>query len=818
MFLGSMMPRSIANKGYAAVADKRAKIHFQPYITADWLDRFITLCAPIKQLTRADFDKHIGAQSSYRSKAELISALQFHYAILSGQLDTDYPELKLSADQKATILSKLTEEIAACTPGYHSRVNSVLESYFLPKTMAELFSNLRTAIIERVAAENQHGEVHNNNRYFIVAASLGYGIKPKLDNDPYRGFEGEQVIADKIRRAFAQDFQPFSTLRGIREMIISRFELYNGRNENEGYNLATYGPGLDYLKTLFKEEQLNYDYLIQEERGVQDIVVDINWDLILQRLWLILITERYFDFSTWDESLHWIPGFEKLVNYLWRTKPPYKKAIEQVGQLFLQPQTDLSEAASQDLVCLFSSEVECFAYLNCNPNLALASKVAIFFASLKQYTDNKNNPQILDKFWGFLVDNPDMLERCGAQLKRDYSEHFQQRVNVILQGGLLQQFQNRKNLRTIQRMLLQLAHVDNEQLTSILLLEDSSGRDIFSYLLTPALLFPDALNQQVLSLLKKLPQEVIQFVLQRHLKTAIHVAPQAKSATEYFALLELLDSDKVFEILYSPSCGSLLLASFASKKLDKALYERFIGLLDRLSDQQVTCLLSSGDEHAITALLSNSKGTDFLMPFIAYLQQRPGIDANLYLKPMDKSLLAWVAEMQPRLFPAAQQYVLQQSHALQTMLVDHVSYDRKQVIGLLLDLQRKVLRLQMHPDRQLAFDAASHLQQQLNTYLCQFYDKKIDAEQFKRLVAAEIKTAQQVLAPYRGWETFLANALLILLSVPLLGIPLWINYYSTGYKRVFFQSDTLNLLENLENKFASLDDSAADPSSIFQPK
>jgi len=62
----------------------------------------------------------------------------------------------------------------------------------------------------------------------------------------------------------------------------------------------------------------------------------------------------------------------------------------------------------------------------------------------------------------------------------------------------------------------------------------------------------------------------------------------------------------------------------------------------------------------------------------------------------------------------------------------------------------------------------------------------------------EIATSSQELGKYNDWQTLLSNLALALLSIPLLGLPLAINYYRTGYKRMFFQTQELNLLEHLD--------------------
>jgi len=111
----------------------------------------------------------------------LLNSLKFHYAILSGSLREVDPAYDLTDDQKNAVISKINEGIANCTPGFHGRVNGILEGYFLPKTVDELLGSIRHEIVEQVANQATD-EVHANNRFFIVASQMGLGVFPKLQN------------------------------------------------------------------------------------------------------------------------------------------------------------------------------------------------------------------------------------------------------------------------------------------------------------------------------------------------------------------------------------------------------------------------------------------------------------------------------------------------------------------------------------------------------------------------------------------------------------------------------------------------------------
>ena len=62
-----------------------------------------------------------------------------------------------------------------------------------------------------------------------------------------------------------------------------------------------------------------------------------------------------------------------------------------------------------------------------------------------------------------------------------------------------------------------------------------------------------------------------------------------------------------------------------------------------------------------------------------------------------------------------------------------------------------------------------------------------------------IDTARVTASEYSDWATLLSNLALVLISIPLLGFPLVINYYRTGQKYVFFQTEPVNQLDRLES-------------------
>lgn len=234
--------------------------------------------------------------------------------------------------------------------------------------------------------------------------------------------------------------------------------------------------------------------------------------------------------------------------------------------------------------------------------------------------------------------------------------------------------------------------------------------------------------------------------------------------------------------------GSINLLRFAAR----------LNLIEKLSDEQITYILNPGLIH--TALTHSS---DFLMPLLQWMQQRPTLDLAIYFKNHNgDSLLDLAAIHQPRLFPKLHQIILSMDSVTQhTILADSQlkTQHPNSLEHLLLQLNEKTLRLQRDPNRRTAFEAAEKLQTTLNQTLIDFYDKKLNAHDFKTLSNEALQAAHPELSSHWEWDMLLKNIALIILSIPMLGVPLLINYYHTGYKRLFFQNAILDTLENLSH-------------------
>lgn len=723
----------INKKCYVSSRLRHKEIDPNQYVQdPNWLNDFFRLCAP---KTRWDFEKHIGAQSNYNAKALLLHSLKFHYAILSGALNDVDPAFNLSADQKAAIVSKINEDIDNCTPGFHSRVNSILESYFRPQTIDELIGSIRHDIVER-AANQATNEVHANNRFFIVAASMGYAVHPKLENDPYRGAISKEDIKQALEKAFSVEFQPFATLLKLKEMILSAFDNYIG-NKKEGYPEATYGNGLDYLMKLFNESDRHYDYLIQDEET--NAVCDINWDLILGKLWGVLIQERYFENSTLlgHGVAHWHSFVRKLTGPFEKEKN--KEAIALIKRLFEDPNTsDLS--GLEKIPELFVSENECFAYLHCNPNLPSAVKATL----LLSYLDlcYKNNPAYDDStLWQLASENPLLANEFGARYTRKFPQRLQDLEQKLLNNpNLFEHWILNAPSHTLNGAILKVRQISRNGLGALLSAQNDNGVNGLMAVIS-------ASNSHI------------------------------NKATALIELLKTLDEDRLCLVLQQEDYQgrNALTYSLMCKKSASSTRE-IIMLIESLSidiDTKIS-ILKLDDYRKINSMTLAIDNCPSVVPLL--------LRNMLLLDPINQQALT--------------------SNCLYNR---NVYKKNLSCLRILFELNRKTFDLTQQANDDISMAqaaiAASQLQNTLVMSLADYTTMSGAPDSFTTLQKTwqtAIDTARVMLSQYSDWETLLSNLALILISIPLLGLPLVINYYRTSQKYVFFQTEPVNQLDRLE--------------------
>ena len=729
-----MAKLKISDKCYTDRPQRHQQIDLNLYVKGnDWLIKLIRLCKPA---TQENFEKHVGASSTYSSKPMLLNSLKFHYAILSGALKDVAPTFDLTDNQKGAVVSKINEEIQACTPGFHGRVDSLLNSYFFPKTIDELLESIRYDIVERTA-NSATNEVHANNRFFIMASKMGFGVHPKLPSDPHRGAIPDSNIQEQLTRAFSEQFQPFSTLRYLKELILTPFDEYVGRKET-GYQEGTYGPGLEYLKVLFGEKELNYEYLIIDE--ATSVVYDINWNLILGKLWDLLLKKNYFDYSTWSGyfNSYWLKLLSNLSTFVLKEKH-YNDAMMAVGQLFLDP-SSVRQKDLEKIPYLFLSDTECFSFLNCNVGLSNSIKLSILFRTLDLMYEKKLH-DIDNAFWQFAAENMELSSDFGTRFSEKYPEILSRYEQKLLRDPtLFQQWVETSSAQMLKGLILKLNYISRQSLEQIL----------------------QQLN-------------------------------------------------------YKQQNG-LMLAMSASKGRPEVMQSLVKLLINRLGQPCLITTLRQKDregQNLLTMMLLIGKGqVDGTRALLKIIEKLPNNVKRSILQLDEKTKnngLRLAIMHCPQVAPSILNFVLTLDHESQSKITGYCLFSTTGLHGnracfrVLLELNQKVNALAKQPKQAIIYAATMKLQLALVTSLHDYFESGKEASAFSTLqsqwqeaIQTAIKTTSVELDKLAYWDTFFSNLALVLLSIPLLGLPLAINYYRTGCKRVFFQSTHINQLEDLD--------------------
>lgn len=249
---------------------------------------------------KSELNRHIGEGSNYQHRAELTRQLQIIYAIVTDSfVDKDNPPIKLrSDDEKATIACRLTEDMDACTNGFHNRAIQIVQSLSLSHDIDDLLAQIRREMVEQ-QANSMTQEIHTYNRFFVIANAMGLGVKSINDRDGFDGELTDQQIRRSLRKRFEKDFRPFFILLSSYKLLQSK--LYNmgyQGSKPEGYD---YGLAMDFGKFLQsilydKHQQCSETSFLQLDY-VQGIITDIDWLTVSRQLWLVLNRQQYVDLT-----------------------------------------------------------------------------------------------------------------------------------------------------------------------------------------------------------------------------------------------------------------------------------------------------------------------------------------------------------------------------------------------------------------------------------------------------------------------------------------------------------------------------------------
>lgn len=182
------------------------KIENLPKLPINWLTLLEKQCSEINPNSPKNiFFKHIGVNSSYKSKTLLKEQLSVLYHRISGNLDTQLGCLDSQASQ---LLIRLIEDINNCIEGFHIRVNSLVNSLHTPKGLDQLLYLVRKGIVQEIASGliNQDKalyQVHVADRVIRIAEKLDLGLTSQIKKDRYKG----SLLGKNIRQVLETDLE-----------------------------------------------------------------------------------------------------------------------------------------------------------------------------------------------------------------------------------------------------------------------------------------------------------------------------------------------------------------------------------------------------------------------------------------------------------------------------------------------------------------------------------------------------------------------------------------------------------------------------------
>lgn len=258
-----------------------------PLLADDWLEQLAT----ISGVDSVAFTKHIGEQATYSLKKELLHALQLIFYRLNGQLDVQLG--CLSHDEHKQFVLKLTEDLDACTPGFHNRVNDLVSAFASPSNLAELLYLVRKALF----LVSPDADVHSWNRVSLVASHTGLGIKPNLEHDAYQGLLSDQQIQDYLQQQIAQRFTPEQLPALLTDQFKGLIYAYGyiGQADESGYTVGfvdqVFATISQFVRESGQKDEAKWRYFKIDEETLR--IRDINWPLIESCFSITLSQEEY---------------------------------------------------------------------------------------------------------------------------------------------------------------------------------------------------------------------------------------------------------------------------------------------------------------------------------------------------------------------------------------------------------------------------------------------------------------------------------------------------------------------------------------------
>jgi hypothetical protein len=294
-------------------------------------------------------NRHIGTDSTYSKKEELIQGLKEIYLCLVNQ-----SQKKLSEKEKQMLLLTISSGIDACSPGFHNRIIDAQQFIQLPCSIEQFMLQIRTEIVDETARAIS-SDVHDHNKIFLWAKPI-FGVNvanesdPYINNNPSLNIEEVNIFLDE---QFKRHYQPLQLISRIEQKLVEIFQqqfAYSGFQE-AGYDEAIYQQILKYLNQVFQNPTLSItDYFVFDDIKIQDI----HWAKIKQSILEYMIHKQIIICSEFEKYLltQYILGKKNLdpnllllinneIELLYLIKLFYIENKELLTQLFLHYLTSL---------------------------------------------------------------------------------------------------------------------------------------------------------------------------------------------------------------------------------------------------------------------------------------------------------------------------------------------------------------------------------------------------------------------------------------------------------------------------------------------
>lgn len=278
-----------------------------PRLPEDWLNVLENKCREVKpNLIKNIFFKHTGDTSKYKSKKVLLEQLSLLTHRILGHLDAQLGCLDREACQ--LILFGLTEDIQECTPGFHIRINKLVNSLHVPKGLDQLLYLTQKSIIQEIASHltvkvPDIYQVHVADRVIRIAEKLGLGIMPNVKKDIYKSTLSGKEIRQVLEVQFAKHYTPLKIPFLLAEQLTLIFNQYGYRGpKKNGYAIGPAENILEIIKYFLTNPAQNSNNKLEsffildeiDEFGDPTRIYDINWNKIRQLFFQLLLNEKYF--------------------------------------------------------------------------------------------------------------------------------------------------------------------------------------------------------------------------------------------------------------------------------------------------------------------------------------------------------------------------------------------------------------------------------------------------------------------------------------------------------------------------------------------